>query len=137
MPSDQFNPGFRLSALDVFVLVVGGSFAANIAVAAPWFGVAIAFAIGHFFLFCNVVRMRRSFELTWAAAFVALAAATVAFSLWDWPVTLGLSLALSAVLVVVELRMPSYHGAFWRQINPALPEWWEAQRAARMGEPAE
>ena len=49
MPSDTVDPGFRLSTLDAFVLVVGGAFAANIAIAHFWFGVAIAFAIGHFF----------------------------------------------------------------------------------------
>lgn len=133
MPSDTFNPGFRVSTLDVFVLVVGGAFAANIGLAHFWFGASIAFAIGHFFLFCNIVRMRRAFELLWAAAFVALAVGT-SRGWWSWPTALGVSLTLTVALVAVELRKPSYHGAFWRQINPGLPVWWERQRDARAGE---
>jgi hypothetical protein len=117
MPTDEFNPGFRLSTLDAFVLVVGGAFAANLAIAHVWFGVAIAFAIGHFF----------SFELLWAAAFVGLAVGT-ARGWWSWLTALGVSLTLTVVLVAVELRKPSYHGAFWRWVNPELPEWWEERQ---------
>jgi hypothetical protein len=130
MPSPTFNPGFRISTLDVVVLFLGAAFAANIGAVRPWFGVAIAFPIAHFFVFCNVVRMARPLELTWAVTFVALAAMTVVFEAWSWPVTLGLSLIVSTALVTVELRKPSYHGAFWQQINPGLPQWWEANIAA-------
>jgi hypothetical protein len=28
------------------------------------------------------------------------------------------------VLVVLEARKRSYHGVFWRWINPGLPAWW-------------
>lgn len=133
MPSNTFNPGFRLSTLDAFVLVVGGAFAANIGLAHFWFGVAIAFAIGHFFLFCNIVRMRRTFELLWAATFVALAAGTT-HGWWSWPTALGVSLTLTAVLVAVELRKPSYHGAFWQWVNPELPRWWEQRERGIDGE---
>lgn len=134
MPSPIFSPGFRISTLDVVVLFLGAAFAANIGAVRPWFGVAIAFPIVHFFVFCNVVRMARPLELTWAATFVALAAMTVVFEAWSWPVTLGLSLILSTALVTMELRKPSYHGAFWRQINPGLPQWWEANIAAKQSE---
>lgn len=134
MPAQTFNPGFRISTLDVVVLFLGASFAANIGAVQPWIGVAIVFAVAHFFVFCNVVRMARPLELTWAAMFVALATITVILDTWSWPVTLSLSLVLSTALVTMELRKPSYHGAFWRQINPGLPQWWEANIAANRPE---
>jgi hypothetical protein len=134
MPTPTFNPGFRISMLDAVVLFLGALFAANISAVRPWFGVAIAFPIVHFFVFCNVVRMARPLELTWAATFVTLATITVVLEAWSWPVTLSLSLILSIALVAIELRKPSYHGAFWRQINPGLPQWWEANIAANRPE---
>lgn len=134
MTSPAFNPGFRVSTLDVVVLILGGGFAAVVGAIQPWFGVAVAFAIGHFFVFCNVVRLARPLELAWAATFVALATMTVVLEAWAWPVTLGRSLLLSAALVTLELRKPSYHGAFWRQINPRLPQWWEANIPANRPE---
>jgi hypothetical protein len=85
-------------------------------------------------MFCNVVRMARPLELTWAVTFVVLAAMTVVLGSWTWPLSLGLSLILSTVLMGLELRKPSYHGAFWRRINPGLPQWWEANIAAQRPE---
>jgi hypothetical protein len=31
------------------------------------------------------------------------------------------------VLVIFEMRKPSYHGVFWRRVNPNLRQWWEAR----------
>lgn len=134
MLAQTFKPGFRISTLDVVVLLLGASFAAGIGVVEPWIGVAIVFAVTHFFVFCNVVRLARPLELTWAATFVTVATITVVLEAWSWPVTLGLSLILSIALVTMELRKPSYHGAFWRQINPGLSQWWEANIAANRPE---
>jgi hypothetical protein len=119
-----FSPGLRLSTIDVIVLLVGGLISASIAALAPWFGIALAFVIGHFFLFCNVFRMARSRELVWAVVFVVLSASTAFIGLPHWPVTLTISFVATVLLVVVEMRQPSYHGAFWRRINPDLPQWW-------------
>ena len=38
--------------------------------------------------------------------------------------TIGLTM-----VVLVEVRKPSYHGLGWQWINPALPTWWESQLA--------
>src|SRR4051812_47661861 len=59
MAERKFQPGFRLSALDVIVLVVGGVASAYAMTIDRWFGIAIAFVVLHFFLFCNVLRMSR------------------------------------------------------------------------------
>ncbi len=59
MAERKFQPGFRLSGLDVIVLVVGGVASAYAMTVDRWFGIAIAFVVLHFFLFCNVLRMSR------------------------------------------------------------------------------
>ncbi len=68
----DFRPGFRLSLLNIAILLVGGigALGAFTTEAAIWF--AIAFVVGHFFLFCNVIRMARPSELIWATVFCLL-----------------------------------------------------------------
>jgi len=125
MPRHQFQPGFRFSALDVLVLI-GSAIGAGAALAlVPWVGFVIAFVVAHFFLFCNIFRIARALELAWAALFVLLAAGTVVIDFPGWTITAGISLAATVVVVVVEMRKPSYHGVFWQRINPGLRLWWE------------
>ncbi len=96
-----------------------------------WPGIAILFVLGHFFLFCNVIRMARSSELSWAAIFVGLSASTIVYGFPSWSVTLLLSLAATFALIALEIRKPSYHGIYWRKLNPKLPEWWKANSLAQ------
>ena len=84
-------------------------------------------AVGHFFLFCNVFRIRTKFELIWTAVFILLSSANLAFGRPGWPATIGISGACAAALVAIEMRNPGYHGVGWKRLNPKLPEWWEAQ----------
>ena len=127
MAARTFSPGFRFSTRDAIALFVGLYVAADTAAVMPRLGIAIGSVILHFFLFCNVVRMDRSAELTWSAVLVLLAASTTILGLPLWPVTLAISFAMTVALVVLETRKPSYHGIFWRQVNPGLPQWWETQ----------
>ena len=130
MPSDladRFIPGFRLSPVDVLVLLVGGLGAGLVARELWWAGAMIAFVVGHFFLFCNVFRIARSLELIWAGAFVALAGATLLYDSPGWSATFGLSMLLSLVLLAIAMRQPSYHGVLWQRVNPQLPAWWAKQ----------
>lgn len=84
----------------------------------------MAFVVGHFFLFCNIVRMARPLELVWAIVFTGLAAMTILTGSPSPAVTAGLSLLVTIVVVMIELRKPSYHGLGWHTINPNLPNWW-------------
>jgi hypothetical protein len=117
-----FAPGFRLSRVDAIVIAGGAAGAIALSMFEWWWGFVVAFVLGHFFLFCNVVRMARPLELIWGAVFVALAAATISLGAPGWPATALLSLAVTAIVVVVEMRKPSYHGVGWQWINPGLPE---------------
>jgi hypothetical protein len=127
MQKPDFAPGFRLSVSDLVVLIAGSVAALLLAGMVWWWGFVIGFAVGHFFLFCNVVRMARPLELVWAGAFVLLAASTIALGQPGWPLTICLSLALTALVVALQMRKPSYHGLGWQRINPGLPAWWQAQ----------
>lgn len=135
MPMNQkaFAPGFRLSVIDVFVLVLGSVATIVLSMSVWWWGFVPAFVLGHFFLFCNVVRMARLLELVWAGVFVVLAGATVAFDTPGWLVTALVSLVVTVVVVVVEIRKPSYHGVGWGWINPGLLAWWKARVAEKGG----
>jgi hypothetical protein len=126
----KFRPGFRFSDFDLFPLVVGvvgSAYAMNID---RWLGIAIAFLILHFFLFCNVLRMSRPLELIWAGAFALMAILTISLHLFSWPAVLGVSLILTLILAIIETRRPSYHGLGWQKLNPRLPEWWQARQSS-------
>jgi hypothetical protein len=129
MTAQPFRPGFRIDAIDTCVLIAGAVSSAIAAQVEWWMGLTIGFAIGHFFLFCNVLRAARPLELTWAAVFVMMAGSTIATGQPGWAVTLGCSLVVTLIVVVVQVRKPSYHGVAWKRINPGLPNWWEAQGA--------
>jgi hypothetical protein len=124
MPHPTFAPGFRLSPLDVGILLAGALTAAALASVDRWTGLAAAFVVAHFFLFCNVLRMSRPLELIWAATFAALAIAASAH-LVSWPLAFAASTALTLLVATIEARRPSYHGVGWQRLNPGLPGWWQ------------
>lgn len=127
-----FRPGFRLSIFDmaaispIITLGIAASLIAGSHV--KELGAAIFVVVGHFFLFCNVFRVARSLELAWSFGFLALAFCSVWFGVPSWPATFGLAAASSLVVIGLEMRKPSYHGIFWRRINPGLLEWWQSNR---------
>jgi hypothetical protein len=134
MTTPPFQPGFRISAMDIAVLIVGGAGAVFAAEAEWWLGVIVGFAVGHFFLFCNVFRVARPLELAWAGLYVVLAGSTIVMNQPGWPITLATSLVATLLVVGVQLRQPSYHGVGWHWINPELPQWWEAHAGGRGAE---
>ncbi len=124
MTAEAFHPGFRISKLDVIVLLAGGICFILLHPIHHKLSWAVLFTLAHFFLFCNVLRMRRRYELIWAALFVVLAAPSLAADVPAWAVMIVIMLAVTAVLVFLQLRHPSYHGVCWRRLNPGLPQWW-------------
>jgi len=128
MPEERhFAPGFRMSARDAVVLIVGAGLAIALGSRLWQAGAVTAFAAGHFFLFCNVFRIERKPEIHWAALFVSLTTINVITGFPGWPATFGISLGTSAGLIIFEMRKPNYHGIGWKRINPELPAWWNAQ----------
>jgi hypothetical protein len=133
MKQPAFAPGFRLSVIDGFVLLGGVAGIIILSMIVWWWGFVLGFVLGHFFLFCNVVRMARPLELLWGGVFVALAGATIMLETPGWLVTALLSLVVTGIVVVVERRKPSYHGVGWKWINPGLPAWWKSRMVERAG----
>jgi hypothetical protein len=80
-----------------------------------------------FRLFCNIFRISRRLEMLWACVFIILVLGTVTLGVPAWPVTVSSCLAVTVVVVTIEMRKPSYHGVLWQRINPELPNWWAAQ----------
>ena len=81
------------------------------------FSLLLPYVLGHFFLFCNVFRVRRRPEVIWAAIFV------VNFAVWVLVGGVGISgpfltqLPVTVVLVALECRQPTYHGVCSRIFN--------------------
>ncbi len=127
----NFQPGFRFSLRDFFVLIVAGGLVWLVYPLDSILGFAIAFVVLHFFLFCNVFRMARLPELIWAANFVLLALASLKFDMLLTARDVAIiCAALTCVLVFLEMRKPSYHGICWQKINPNLESWFAQQNSA-------
>jgi hypothetical protein len=122
----QFQPGFRLSFLDVLVLALGVFGSIYCWPRNGLLGFVIAFVVGHFFIFCNVFRLARGLEVLWASVF--LIATLLALRSYDplWMTIAIPSLIVTVIVIGIEIRKPSYHGVGWSRINPGLREWWEA-----------
>lgn len=119
--------GIRFSRLDGVVLC--GTFATA---AVSWadsieFCVLLLFVVVHFFLFCNIFRIRRVPELIWAAVF--LANCCVWSSFYSWPMLpIGCTQAAITVCILAwEVSRPCYHGIFARALNPSLEHYLSGQ----------
>jgi hypothetical protein len=78
-------------------------------------------AVGHFFLFCNVFRLRRSYELIWAGTFLANIIVWKWGGIYSWWTALALQIPVTILVIVAEVRNPSYHGV-WSRAARARPE---------------
>ena len=125
-PTDQVRPrtcGFRLSRIDVIVLL----FAALIGVGgfSPTYGFSlfVPFVVVHFFLFCNVFRIRRKPEFVWGALFVLNCIAWITSGHVSISAIIGTQFVVTVFIISNELRMPSYHGVLARRINPRIDDY--------------
>ncbi len=112
------KPGFRFWPQDAAVIAIG-----TLATAWLWgqVGSVSLLLLGvllHFFLFCNVFRVRTRFELIWAVSFVLNAGAWQIADELSWQRLLGSQLAITVLVIGAELRSPSYHGIGHRWIRP-------------------
>ena len=129
--TSKFQPGFRLSEMDVGILILGVCCSVLLARFDERLGLVTLFVLAHFFLFCNVLRMRRLLELIWAMLFVLLAGSTFYFGLPPWHYTLAAMLVVTFILAIAQILQPSYHGVLWQKINPNLKQWWDAREGQK------
>ncbi len=114
--------GFRLSALDGVVLMLGAILAIwlrNESFPLWWI---VPMALGPFFLFCNVFLVWRKLELIWAAVFVILIGGHLALGHTDGLSPLIMQTPVTLGVLWLQLRSPWYHGIFARLINPRLDD---------------
>lgn len=117
---DSPNPWAR--ALDGFGLSVGDAclLAGTAALAWGTWGLdrdltlIALLAVGHFFLYCNVFRVRRAFELCWAGLFIVNIGAWLLAGGVQWGWALAIQLPATALAIGAEMASANYHGIGWR-----------------------
>lgn len=118
-----FNPGFRLSKIDIAVIGVSIIAAAVLYRHSALLSFLVLFVVAPFFLFCNITRMSRGPELLWAGVFLIVVSLSLELGVPGFKSAIGLSATTTIILVALELRKPSYHGVFWQKLNPNLERW--------------
>lgn len=108
------KPGFRFSAVDGLFLALCAGATVLLRETLGTFVWIIAAAAGHFFLFCNVFRVRRSYELIWTAVFLVNVTAWTWAERFSWPAVLSVQLPVTVLFIALEIRSPRYHGVFSR-----------------------
>ena len=83
----------------------------------------VAAVVGHFFLFCNVFRVRRSLELIWAAIFLITVGYRFAQGEMGWFPVMIIQGPVTLVVIGIEMMSPSYHGIAARKINRHLDDY--------------
>jgi membrane protein implicated in regulation of membrane protease activity len=58
----------------------------------------------HFILFCDVVGLRRNYELLWAGVYVLNAGVCLGLNLYPWWVALLVQTPLTIFLIALEMR---------------------------------
>ena len=116
------RPGFRFSRADALVLVAGAVLTVALWPAIGSLAFVVPVTLVHFFLFCNVFRVRRGVELLWAGVFVLNFAAWGLTGRLSWTRVLLTQLPVTLAILVVEVRHPRYHGILSRpRGDPADP----------------
>ncbi len=87
---------------------------------------------GHFFIFCNVFRVRRRLEVGWAIFFLLNCAAWILLGHLDWFHVLATQLPFTAFAVLTEMRSPRYHGVFAQAANPKLNDYLEGKTGSEL-----
>ena len=124
----RFEPGFRASFTDLCAIATAVVTAAVLFRTFRTASVIILVTTFHFFLFCNVFRIRRRPEMIWAAVFFLLSVSTIRLGVPGWPATIAVALSVAGGLIAWETRHPSYHGVGWKRFNPGLEAWWNETR---------
>ncbi|RZA27389.1 MAG: hypothetical protein EOP10_00390 [Proteobacteria bacterium] len=123
-PDPKFAPGFRLLKHDKWAI---GIFTISTIVfwkASPLLSFCSFMAAAHFFLFCNVFRIRRLPELIWSAVFLTTVYLQSRGHLSLMTMVTVCEL-VALILIAVSIRQKDYHGILWKKFNPELESWWK------------
>lgn len=115
--------GFRFSVVDgvaIALCALGVYFLRDLMLEFVWI---LPVALGHFFLFCNIFRVRRNYELAWVALFLANFTGWFLSGEFSWAGVLALQTPVTVIAIAAEMRSPRYHGLLSGRINPRLREY--------------
>lgn len=112
------KPGFRLSTVDVIFLVFSGITTYILHPYLLSFIWIIPLVVGHFFLFCNVFRVRRNLELLWATVFCANIIVHF-YTHFSWKTVLAVQIPTTIIIVIAQIQDKNYRGIFykWKKAN--------------------
>ena len=119
--SERRPPGFRFWWTDAVVLGVGAAVAALVWRPAPEAVWPIPFALLHFFLFCNVFRVRRSYELAWTGVLLLNVGGWALADRLGWAPILLAQTPVTLAVLILEMRSDRYHGIFHARLQRARP----------------
>ena len=117
--------GFRFSRFDLIILIAA-AFISWRGLQWPIFGSFFIFVIAHFFLFCNVFRIRPLYEYIWGIAFILNFVLNVSLgaAATNYIAVLLIQVPITIIVLIAEMRSPRYHGIFCGVINRKhLAEW--------------
>ncbi len=83
----------------------------------------VPMAVGHFFLFCNVFLVWRTWELLWAGGFLLNVFIHITQGNLSWWPACGWQIPLTLLVIVLQMRSPWYHGIFAERVNPRLQDY--------------
>lgn len=115
--------GFRFFTTDGVVLALGGAAGALGWIYGGGIGLIPPFVVLHFFLFCNVFRVRRKPELVWAGTFLLNCAAWSVAGRFQVAWIFAIQFLVTIAIILAEIRSPYYHGVFSRRINPQIHDY--------------
>ena len=118
--------GVQFPAADGVVIVITGFAIWGLSGPMREFARLVGFVVGHFFLFCNIFRIHRKYELAWAAVFLANVACGIIGEAWGPVDAMLMQAPLTVVLVVAEMFSSRYHGLGCSFINPRQVAEWNA-----------
>ncbi len=119
--------GFRLSGADIAVLIIGAAASAIGYYILGEVALFIPYVLAHFFLFCNVFRIRRRPEIIWAFAFLLNCCSWVAIGGVNVFGICASQLLVTLSIVLLEIRRPYYHGILADRLNPNLRDYLEGR----------
>ena len=110
-------PGFRFSASDAVAIVLAIVAAVTLWGSLGAMSLLFPIVLGHFFLFCNVFRVRRSFEVAWALVFVVNVCAWWLAGRFNWWSVLSVQTPVTMLCLGLEICSERYHGVGYSRIN--------------------
>jgi hypothetical protein len=105
------EPGFRVSHRDILTIIIGFASSAILWNYVPEFAPIPALLIIHFFLFCNILRVWRWYEMAWGGIFVLnITGWAYLYGELNWPYILLCQAPITLLVAIVTITSKGYKG---------------------------